>query len=90
MNMDMSSALCTGVGHADVPLQSLRESSSLGDIDWHPGSVLGLSGINIVGRHRLELGVEGMDLLAARLPRPVEGGGGSDPRLLLVAVKQVS
>src|SRR5690242_3697481 len=75
MNMDMSSALLGGVRYAHVPLQSLRESPSLGDIDWHPGSVLGLPGINIVGRHRLELGVKRVDLvgvLGARLPKPVD------------------
>src|SRR5579872_2251112 len=92
MNMDMSSALRHCVRHADVPLQSLRESPSLGDIDWHPSPVLGLSGINIVGRHCLELRVEGADLvgvLGARLPNPVDGRRGSDLRLLL-AMKQVT
>jgi hypothetical protein len=94
MNMDMSSALRTGVGRADVPLQSLRESPGLGDIDWHPGSILRLSGVNIVGRHRLELGVERVDLvgvLGARLPKPVGGRRGRGRgRSLLVAMKQVS
>jgi len=85
MNMDMSSALRTSVGYADVSLQSLLESPGLGDIDWHPGSVLGLSGIYVVGWHRLEQGVERVDLvgvLGARLPKPVDGRRGRDLRLL--------
>jgi len=90
MNMDMSSALRHGVRYADVPFQSLRESSGLSDIDWHPRSVLGLSGINIVGRHRLELSVEGVDfvrVLGARLPDPGNGRRG-DGLWLKLAVKQ--
>ena len=86
MNMDMSRALRPGVRQADVPLQSLLQSAGLGDIDWHPGSVLGLSGINIVARHRLELSVEGVDLvwvLGSRLPNPFDGRRGRDLRLLV-------
>jgi len=92
MNMDMSSALRTGVGHADVPFQALLESAGLGDIDWHPSSVLGFSGINIVGRHRLKLSIKGIDLvrvLGARLPNPVNGRRGCYLRLW-VAMKQVT
>ena len=86
MHMNMSRALRPGVRQADVPLQSLLQSAGLGDIDWHPGSVLGLSGINIVARHRLELSVEGVDLvwvLGSRLPNPFDGRRGRDLRLLV-------
>ena len=63
MHMDMSSALRSGVGYTYVSFQPLSKGTGLSDIDWHPGSVLGLSGINIVGRYRLEGSVEGMDFI---------------------------
>ena len=93
MNMDMSSAPFAGVRYADVSLKSLRQSPGLGDIDWHPGSVCGLPGINIVGWYCLEGCVKRVDLvgvLSSRLSRPAIEMRGRGRLRMLVGVKQVA
>ena len=86
MYMDMGRALGDGVVGMHMTLETLVQIPSLGDVDRHPTSVLGLASVNIVGRQRWERSIDRVafvGVFCAGLPRPVDKRRGGDIRLLL-------
>ncbi len=77
MGMEMSCAISNGVLHPHVPLEPLVQVAGLSDVDRNPIPVLGLSGVDVIARQRLESGIQGINLVWILLPglaRPFHQG----------------
>jgi len=73
MGMEVSCAVLDGVTHAHMSLEPLVQIASLSDIDRNPSSILGLFGVDVIARQRLERSVQGKNfvwILLAGLARP--------------------
>jgi len=77
VHMDVGGAAHDGVVHGHMAFEALVHVAGLRDVDGSPTAILGLLGVNEIGRERLKRGVEGDDLVGifgAGMAGPVEMG----------------